>query len=146
MTTETTTTTAKATRNRKPSPFTPAVKVTISVHNDATGVDVTSTALETMLNETYGEGHVTRTVSGRTRTVKAKPGKVVKTKPAGPVSVMYYIAPEGYKFAAATERGVRLDSDTAKLLRAVAEKMGLDPNDPASIGAVAKALAQKATA
>lgn len=138
--TDATATTAKATRNRKPSPFAPVTRVTFAVHGDVDNAGFLPTALGTMLSETFGEYSV-RTVS-RTRTAKGGKAKAA----SGPASLMVYIAPEGYKYAATTERGIRLDSETANLLRGVAESMGLDPNDSASIIAVAKALAAKATA
>jgi hypothetical protein len=115
--------------------------VTVAVHADLDGSIANTSALAEMLTEAFGPLSV-RAVS-RTRTAKGKAPKVDAAK--GPASLMVYVAPEGYKYAAAAERGVRLDSETANLLRGVAESMGLDPNDPASIVAVAKALAQKAS-
>ena len=60
---------------------------------------------------------------------------------------MVYVAPQGFEFPSATaaKGGVRLDKDTADMLRGIAAAMGLDPSKPESIMAVAKALAAKAT-
>lgn len=130
---------AKVTRTRKPSSFAPRVKVTLNVHSESTA-DVTTTSLGASLKAFYeAQGAAVRVVSRSRKSATGKPS-------AGPSNLMVYIAPAGHTFAAVAERGVRLDSETAKMLRAFAEKMGLDPNDPASITAVARALVSKANA
>lgn len=137
----------KAKRTRTPSPFTPRTRVTVSVHNDGVDTDTgNTTSLGEALTELFtSQGYAVRLVS-RVRKARKSPKTGLTGTPKGPSTLMVYVAPSGYKFAATVERGVRLDSETAKLLRAVAEKMGLDPNDPASLSAVAKALATKANA
>jgi hypothetical protein len=136
---------AKGTRTRTPSPFTPQTRVTVSTHNDIDGSEANTSALGELLKESFeGSGFAVRLVSRIRKNRKTKSGQTGTA--SGPSSLMVYVAPSGFKFATVAERGVRLDSETAKLLRSVAEKMGLDPNDPASIVAVAKALAQKANA
>ena len=122
----------KQTRNRKPSAFSPRVRVTISTHADVT--DVTATEAQEAITKAFGEKYAVRAVS---RTRKTKTGK----PSAGPANVMVYIAPQGFTFAASAERGVRLDAETANLLREAAAKLGVDANDPAGLIAVAKALA-----
>lgn len=131
-----TATKAKVTRNRAPSPFAPKLKVTISAHAETTP-DASAQSIGELFATTFGDSYSVRTVS---RSRISKSGKAA----TGPASLMVYIAPKGYEFAKTGERGVRLDSETANLLRAVAAQMGLDPNDSASIVAVAKALAHKA--
>lgn len=128
----------KARRNRKASQFRSAVKATVSIHKDA---DIFASPAEVgdVLATHFGESFAVRVVS-RSRTTKSG------MPSASPASVMVYIAPLGYEFAATKERGVRLDAETAGILRTLAAGMGLDPNDSASILAVAKALAAKATA
>lgn len=126
----------KATRTRAASPFKATVKATIAVHNES-DADATVAAIGQVLSDHFGTGYAVRTVSRSRATKSGKPS-------AGPASLMVYIAPTGYEFPKAGERGVRLDADTANLLRGIASRMGLDPNDPASIVAVAKALAAKA--
>lgn len=133
-------------KTRTPSPFKPAARVTISLHHDVHQDALMGISdVPTTVADDFGQrGFATRIV-----TRERKPRKSRKTgqllPPSGPWPVMIYVAPEGFEFTHAVERGVRLDSETARLLRSVAERMGLDPNDPASISAVAKALAQKAS-
>lgn len=142
-----TATAAKTPRKpRTPSPFTPKTRVTIAVHNDVTTDAADTTKLSETLTSAFESAGLAVRIVSRTR----KPRKSTKTgkvaaKSTGPSTMMVYLADKDFKFATTAERGVRLDSDTAKLLRQVAETMGLDPNDPASIVAVAKALAVKAT-
>ena len=128
---------AKVTRNRKPSLFAPAHRVTLAYHADVAPKTLTE------LTEEFEVAYAPLAVRVVSHTRARKAGSKAA---AGPTAVMVYVAPEGYKFAATGERGVRLDSETANLLRAVAQSMGLDPNDSASIVAVAKALATKAQA
>ena len=126
----------KVPRVRQPSPFRPTVKVTVSVHKSTDDFHGTAPELSYILTEALGSAYAVRTIS-RTR-------KVAGGKAAGPTSLMVYVAPRGFEFAKTGERGVRLDAETANLLRDIASQMGLDPNDSASIVAIAKALAQKA--
>lgn len=122
---------------RQPSPFEATTKVTVLVHKDCEALDASVTSLSSLFNAEYSDAYAVRSVH-RTRAMGG-PDKVP--------SLSVYIAPKGYEFAKQAEaRGVRLDSSVADLLRAVASKMGLDPSDPASINAVAKALASKANA
>lgn len=126
----------KVPRVRQPSPFRPAIKVTVSVHKSTENFHGTAPELSAIISSALGSEYAVRTIS-RTRNV---PGG----KAAGPASLMVYVAPRGFEFAKTGERGVRLDAETASILRDIAAQMGLDPNDSASIIAVAKALAQKA--
>lgn len=136
----------KTRKSRTPSPFTPKTRVTVSVHNAVATDSASTTAISEALRELFTtDGLSVRIVSRVRKARKSRKTGIVGTV-SGPSSVMVYVAAADYKFATAAERGVRLDSETAKLLRMVAEKMGLDPNDPASISAVARALAQKASA
>jgi len=139
-----TTTAAKAPRKaRTPSAFHPTTRVTVSVHADVDSNIANTTALSEIFTDAFSEsGYSIRLVSRVRKARKSRKTGLVGTA-SGPSSLMVYLAPEGFKFATTAERGVRLDADTAKLLRMVAEKMGLDPNDPASLGAVAVALAQR---
>jgi hypothetical protein len=133
-------------RTRTPSPFTPQTRITVSTHSDVDASEANTSTLGELLQESFqGSGFSVRLVSRIRKARKSRKTGLTGTA-SGPSSLMVYVAPEGYKFATQAERGVRLDSETAKLLRSVAEKMGLDPNDPASIVAVAKALATKANA
>lgn len=134
--TDATATAPKAKRNRKPSAFSPKIRVTLSSHAEVGNLSVTEVG---QALTDYFSDFAVRTVS---RTRKAR--KAGST--GGPANLMVYIAPAGFTWAAAAERGVRLDAETAGLLRQIAETAGLDPNDPAAIVQVAKMLAQKATA
>ena len=124
-------------RTRQPSPFTPQVKVTVSTHENVGGTSATTAELGSSLESYFkSKGFATRAVS------RSRKGSGPNTIP----SLMIYVAPQGHVWTATpSERGVRLDAETAKLLRGVAESMGLDANDPQSIIAVAKALATKAS-
>lgn len=135
---------AEGTRKRTPSPFTPSIRATISVHTKANGaasVDAIGQDLQSLFSDDYAVRIVTR---ARKSGISKRTGLPFTGK--GPASVMVYVAPKGYVFPSQTSRGVRLDVETADLLRKVASSMGLDPNDSASIIAVAKALAEKASA
>ena len=122
---------------RQPSAFHPTVRCTVLVHSSVDSpVTGSLNAIKDLFEQEYGDAYAVRAVSRTRNTGKAH---------TGPATLAVYIAPQGYEFAkASVERGVRLDADTANLLRSVAAKMGLDPSDPASIMAVAQALAKKA--
>jgi hypothetical protein len=131
-------TTTRTTRTtRQPSPFHDIARVTVKVH-DAAVIDVADDpqTLGQVLAEYLGEGLAVRVVH------RAK----ANTKGTSAPSASVYIAPAGYAFTAQRKAGggVRLDADTAEMLRGLASDMGLDPNDSASIVAVARALARKA--
>ena len=125
-------TATKARAARKPSPFTPTVKVTVTVHSSIDPLEAGVSIVGDIFEKVYGPSFAVRAVS-RSRGDSHE----------GPPSLMVYLAPKGYEFPKSTERGVRLDAETANLLRGIASSMGLDPNDSASIVAVAKALALK---
>ncbi len=124
-------------RTRKPSPFKPTARITVSIHGSAAEAQNNGELIAADLAASY-EGFATRVVH-RTREGAGKDSIP---------SYMVYVAPQGYEFATATagKGGVRLDKDTADLLRTVAASMGLDPTDSASIAKVAKALAAKVAA
>ena len=88
--------TAKSTRNRQPSPFEPTVKVTVSLHK-STDADPSPLAIgEAIAGWMAGpdQTYATRVVS-RSRV------KSDGSHASGPASVMVYVAPKGYEFAAA---------------------------------------------
>src|SRR5450830_1439075 len=128
------TATVKTRAARTPSQFKPTCKVTVLVHGSASAPDATVTGIATLFEQSFS-GLAVRAVH-RTRAAGGA-GKVP--------SLSVYLAPLGYEFAKVAERGVRLPSDIADMLRGIASSMGLDPNDSASLVAVAKALATKAT-
>lgn len=130
---------AATTRTRTASPFHPILKVTISRHEDATQASATPDEIGKVLAAAF-PGYSCKAVS---RSRAAAAGSVKK---AGPASLMLYVAPAGHTFAKTAERGVRLDAETANLLRTIAADAGFDPSDSASLLAVAKALASKALA
>ena len=128
-----TATTTKTRAARQPSAFHPTVKVTVLSHGSI--IAPTVTEVSDILSSAYP-----------TLVVRA----IHRTRAAGGVNkvpaLSVYLAPLGYEFAKVAERGVRLPSDIADMLRGIASSMGLDPNDSASLVAVAKALATKASA
>ena len=121
---------------RQPSAFHPTVKVTVLAHGSVNASDASLAYIQDVLTGAYTSEYAVRAVH-RTRAA----GGANKVP-----SLSVYLAPLGYEFAKVAERGVRLPSDVADLLRSVAASMGLDPNDSASLVAVAKALASKASA
>ena len=140
MATKTATTPAETpakTRTRTPSPFANVANVSVHLHS-AVAESIDPAALATTLSEAFAaKGYAVNVTGGRTRS---------NAKVHGAPKSALHIAPADWKFAApAKDRGVRLDSETAALLRTIAVSMGLDPNDNASIVAVAKALAAKAS-
>ncbi len=128
------TATVKTRATRTPSQFKANVKVTILTHASIASVDGVAEVAK-LFEDTYSGTCAVRAVH-RTRAA----GGADKVP-----SLSVYLAPLGYEFAKVAERGVRLPSDIADMLRGIASSMGLDPNDSASIVAVAKALATKAT-
>lgn len=111
---ETATAKAKVRRNRKPSAFKPVFRVTLSLHGQVAANDVSNPA--SVLQSYFGKDYAVR-VSQRAR---RKGAKVI-----GPQAAMVYLAPKGYEFAVEKERGMRLDADTANLLRPIAEAAGI---------------------
>ncbi len=121
---------------RQPSAFHPTVKVTVLAHGSIDPSAATLAYIQDVITAPYVGNLAVRAVH-RTRAA----GGANKVP-----SLSVYLAPLGYEFAKVAERGVRLPSDIADMLRGIAASMGLDPNDSASLVAVAKALATKASA
>lgn len=119
---------AKA-RNRQPSPFEPDVKITVAFHKDVT-TGPSPTEFGDIIAQYFAAGNATRVVSHR-RT------KSDGTQSDGPASVMVYIAPMGYEFAAAKAEGAMA------VLKGIAAKYNIDASDPAALLAFVQSLATK---
>lgn len=122
-------------RNRAPSPFKSQSRVTVSVHSDLEDIDATVAEISGLLANHYSEqGFATRLVSR----------KRAEAKVPGIPSAMLYIAPKGYEFPATSERGLRLDSETANEIKAAASALGIDVNDKDALIKMLRSLATSA--
>jgi hypothetical protein len=101
-------------RTRKPTPFNPSLRVTVSVHKEA---DFSTASVADTLGRAIEKAGFAVRVNQRARR-KGSSG-------VGPQSAMVYVAPQGYEFASEKERGVRLNAETANLLRPIAEAAGI---------------------
>ena len=126
-------------RNRAPSPFEPGAILSISVHTDLSDEENEETYL------TVDPVELMRVVQAQfsdyaTRITTRRREGAVDPIP----SARLYIAPQGFEFPTETEKGVRVDSETANLIKSAMKNLGLDADDKESRDKFLKALLSKA--
>lgn len=120
--------TAKTTRNRQPSPFTPTVKVTVSYHKSI----ISNGTTPVQIGEDIADAERSRTPDPdeyATRVVSRSRVKADGSHSEGPASVMVYVAPKGYEFAAAKAESAmailkRIAADRGTTVEALLDALG----------------------